>query len=118
MFTSYLKKSLKETRKNYYSREKKYLSNIRLTDFSNILTYQINIEDMCIDITDKFESVELYNSFNLLSTKQRDVIIKYYIYDKNEVEISKNMGISKQAVNRIRKRALLAMSKITGKGLT
>jgi RNA polymerase sigma factor (sigma-70 family) len=119
MFTSYLKKTLRETRKNYYFREKKHSSNlINLSELGGELICHVDIDDMCFDFMEKFENAKLYNSIKLLSDKQRDVICKYYIFGNNEVEISRFMGISKQAVNRIRKRALSAMLKNVGEDLS
>ena len=41
-----------------------------------------------------------------LPKKQRDIIIMKYIYELSEIDIAKILGISRQAVNRLKNRAL------------
>ncbi len=50
--------------------------------------------------------LELLDMLQLLSDKQRQVIIYKYYYTYTDIEISKIMGISRQAVNQIKNRAL------------
>lgn len=48
----------------------------------------------------------LKEAISLLSKRQRDIVIYKYIYDYSDVEISDFLGISRQAVNRLKNRAM------------
>jgi len=56
--------------------------------------------------TDFEETFETAAMLELLSEKQRLVIIFKYFYQYSDIEISKLMGISRQAVNNLKNRAL------------
>ena len=56
---------------------------------------------------DSFESdIDTYVLLETLSKKQRDVIIYKYFLNFTDVEIAEIMGISRQAVNRIKNRGI------------
>ena len=55
------------------------------------------------DLEERFETAEM---LEMLSQKQRLVIIFKYFYQYSDIEISKLMGISRQAVNNLKNRAL------------
>lgn len=55
------------------------------------------------------DAVLLKELISLLPLKQREVVIYKYMYDYSDVEISKIMGISRQAVNRLKNRALCSL---------
>lgn len=55
---------------------------------------------------DKNHNCELFDAIKILSPKQRAVIIFKYIYGYSDFEISVNLNISRQAVNRLKNRAL------------
>ncbi|MBQ6847632.1 MAG: sigma-70 family RNA polymerase sigma factor [Clostridia bacterium] len=51
----------------------------------------------------------LADALRTLTKKQRMVILCRYIYDYSDVEIADSLGISRQAVNRIKNRAMESM---------
>ncbi len=53
-----------------------------------------------------YEKLMLPNAFSLLTVKQQEVLIRKYIYGYKDTEISETMGISRQAVNGIKNRAI------------
>lgn len=55
---------------------------------------------------DEYYTNELLEAIKLLSPKQGAVIILKYIYGYSDFEISVNLNISRQAVNRLKNRAL------------
>lgn len=55
------------------------------------------------------ERVSLIECINILSEKQKMIIIYRYIYGYTNFEISALMGISRQAVNQLKNRALLTL---------
>lgn len=52
------------------------------------------------------EVIMLNQAFNLLNQRQKEVLIYKYIYGYSDVELSKMYGISRQAVNGLKIRAL------------
>ena len=52
------------------------------------------------------EHFSLLESINVLSDKQRQIVIYKYIYGYSDFEIAVLLGISRQAVNRLKNRAL------------
>jgi RNA polymerase sigma factor (sigma-70 family) len=101
---SYINKSIKNTyillSKN---RNKKYYYespiNLDITEAS----YQLNIED-------KLFVDEL---LALLTEKEKEIIILKYFKEYSDMEISKKFGISRQAVNKTKNRAIKKMKKCT-----
>jgi RNA polymerase sigma factor (sigma-70 family) len=57
------------------------------------------------------EKIILIDGFDRLSQKQRQVLVYMYIYGYSICEISKIFGISRQAVNDIKNRALINLKK-------
>jgi DNA-directed RNA polymerase specialized sigma24 family protein len=51
------------------------------------------------------EKIMLPDAFELLTPKQKMVLKSKYIYGYNDIEISKMMGTTRQAVNGIKRRA-------------
>lgn len=58
------------------------------------------------------QRVSLIESINILSEKQKMIIIYRYIYGYTNFEIASLMGISRQAVNQLKNRALLSLKEI------
>jgi RNA polymerase sigma factor (sigma-70 family) len=117
MFTSYVKKTLMETRKHYFIQERKYMDRISHVDFGEIKDHncmKIEVDtDLQIDLI--IEDVNLFNSIQGLTVKQKTVMYNYYLDEKTEIEISQELKITRQAVNRIRKRALSCIKKHYGR---
>ncbi len=62
------------------------------------------------DVSNDFESnMALFEGFSRLTKRQRQVIIYKYVYDYSDVEISKFLHISRQAVNRLKTRGLIIL---------
>ena len=66
----------------------------------------------CCSYDDLFIKEALAN----LSEKQRLIIIYKYIYDYSDIEISDELNISRQAVNRLKNRALRELKTYYSKG--
>lgn len=61
----------------------------------------------CIGCEEEYEgSVTLKDGIKTLSERQRTIIILKYIYGYSDTEIANRIGITRQAVNRIQRRAL------------
>ncbi|RCX09081.1 RNA polymerase sigma factor (sigma-70 family) [Anaerobacterium chartisolvens] len=107
-FTSYLKKTFFETKKRYFIREKAIKDKVTYIDSVDILSSDTidPVEEMKTDIENSIEDPCLFKAVKSLTQKQRTVLYGYYINGKSEIEISKELKITRQAVNRIRNRTL------------
>lgn len=72
--------------------------------------------EFCEEIAaDKGELENLENQMLLseglsqLTTRQKQIVIYKYIYEYSDIEIAKQLHISRQAVNRLKTRALIAL---------
>jgi RNA polymerase sigma factor (sigma-70 family) len=65
-----------------------------------------NPDEEIQDIDNNIENYHLFSVIQGLSEKQKLVIYGYYVYQKSEKDISTELKITRQAVNRIRNRAL------------
>ena len=88
-------------RNKYISLSKlRQLRNEMFTDYCECIAYiDMRIEDEMI----------LSNAFNLLTERQREVIMYKYIYGYSDSEISSYLHITRQAVNRLKTRGLLIL---------
>lgn len=106
MFAYYVKKTFSETRKKYLMNWKKYVSyNLLLDD----IDYEADIDvlsNTTVPYEELVEDKRLYKYLKLLTNKQKFIIFEYYVNNKSEQEIGKILGITKQAVNKSRKKAL------------
>lgn len=75
-------------------------------------------DDLCLDYDllhdenfDLDSNVFISSLISSLSPIQRNVIIKKFIYQYTDIEISRELGISRQAVNRTKNRALNSLRK-------
>ncbi len=55
------------------------------------------------------EEIELVEALECLTSRQKIIIIYKYIYCLSDSEISNRLGISRQAVNRLKNRALITL---------
>ena len=111
MFNSYITKTFMETKKKYIINSLEYKNAFLLYEDISSLEKGIEMEtfgDDSASLIDNVDDSQLYKYLQKLSTKQRKVIIEYYVNNKSEKEIGYMLGISKQAVNSLRKRALNA----------
>lgn len=101
LFSSYLRKSFQETRKKYCLKEGCIKSRTKFVseDIDNCPDRYANT-DFGIDIRD---------IIRLLSDRQKQVILRYYMLDESDSSIAEKMNISRQAVYRLRCRALHCM---------
>ena len=106
MFKSYVIKTFKETKKKYCISEKKNKDFcIYFDDMNNFEEFSLET-DISLSIIDNIDNYKLYKFLKNLSVKQKNVLIEYYVNEKSEKDIGKMLGITKQAVNSMRKRAL------------
>lgn len=107
-FSSYIKKTFSETKKNYYIKQKTLMDKVLYIESSEILLEDTSNleEEIRTDIDNNIEDDRLFSIIQGLSEKQKLVIYGYYVYKKSENDISKELKITRQAVNRIRNRAL------------
>ncbi|NLZ51857.1 MAG: sigma-70 family RNA polymerase sigma factor, partial [Thermoanaerobacteraceae bacterium] len=54
----------------------------------------------------------IQEALSILTEKQRTVIVDKFFYGYTETEIAQKMGISRQSVNRLNKKALLKLNKM------
>lgn len=111
MFTSYITKSILETKKNYFIKEKKYYNDIPIIDLANSIYDIENISETNLKIDDMIDDIRLYMFIKSLNYKQKFILFGYYINLYNEIEISKQLGITKQAVSKMKKKILLNSNK-------
>jgi RNA polymerase sigma factor (sigma-70 family) len=106
-FSGYLKKTFSETRKKYYIKQKTAMDKLIYIEPSEMNFEDIaNPEEEIQDIDNNIENYNLFSVIQGLSEKQKLVIYGYYVYEKSERDISMELKITRQAVNRIRNRAL------------
>lgn len=68
---------------------------------------ELNLDIAGIDYMDKIERKNIiYSLMDKLTSLQKEIIIQKFIYGYSEVEIAKKLHVSKQAVNKSKKRAL------------
>ena len=71
--------------------------------------------DICDNsFSDVLENISAKEALKCLSPKQRVIIIYKYFYCLSDSEIAKLTGISRQAVNRLKNRALLLLREFYG----
>lgn len=121
MFTGYVKKTMQETRKHYFIKEKKYKDLICFMDYGGIFDeFHQNPPEfepespLCLE--SMIDDLVLFHSIQNLTMQQKNVMYKFYMLEKTEVEISRELKISRQAVNKIRKKALFNIKKYYGSG--
>ena len=80
-------------------------SDINFTNIhlDNFVTDPIALSE---DITDHISSDNLFNCVRKLTNRQRDVISLFYVKQMTEKEIAKKLGITQQAVSKIRNNVL------------
>lgn len=106
MFTSYYQKVVSETRKRYYIHERQIRDNsVVIDDIIDILKTD-DLESGTLNFEQNIESESLLLALSEITDKQKIVLYDYYINERNETKIAKKLGVTKQAVNRIRKRAI------------
>ena len=78
------------------SKEKQKYEKTNIGIFDDNLTYTVSLD----------ERIMIKDMLNLLSKRQRDIITYRYIYGYSDIEISRFLNISRQAVNRLKLRAI------------
>lgn len=107
MFVSYITQSIKETKKHFLIKESKYLNMSCITDELDLASNTDNYDEISLHFEDIIEDTRLYNFINKLSDRQKFILYSYYINLNKDIEISAKLGITKQAVNKMRKKILL-----------
>lgn len=107
MFTSYLTKSIRETKKNYYIRDNKL--HAQITCIEEMDDVFCGIDNSAIEkfqIDDIIEDTRLFYFLKKLTLQQKTILYDCYIDLFNETEVAKKLGISKQAVNKMKRKIL------------
>ncbi len=86
------------------SNEKQVYEKIALGKVDDIYSYTVPFD----------EQIMIKDMLGLLSPKQRQIITYKYIYGYSDIEISEFFNISRQAVNRLKTRAIKAMREYYG----
>lgn len=68
-------------------------------------------ENLCFDFCNFDDKVSVLQSMDALSDKQKFILVYKYVYGYTDFEIANALDISRQAVNRIKNRGLLALKK-------
>ena len=106
----------------HYDEKKEYLEGQLVKYFVRALKYKaidlyrknknrvevIHVEEI-LDIPENISymtSIMLLQSIRKLSTRQQIVVVKKFFYGYSEIEIASMLGISRQAVNKIKRRAI------------
>lgn len=76
------------------------LSKARVKDLTTLLA--LYEQDAIYSYSD--DEILLRDMLKILSQKQREIIVYKYIYGYSDSEIAKSLGISRQAVNRLKNR--------------
>ncbi len=101
MLTAFMKKTMFETRKGYAIRKSREQQYFLYTDDKNLTS------DSSTDTYDYY----FYELIEDLSAKQQRVIILCYKFGYDDTFAAKKLGISKQAVGSMKKRALESLRK-------
>ncbi|WP_199624522.1 sigma-70 family RNA polymerase sigma factor [Paenibacillus alkalitolerans] len=64
-----------------------------------------------IPLSEKLERKEVWDAFNLLTEKQRNVLTLVYAYQWKDTEIAENWNVTQQAVTKLRLSGLRKMRK-------
>ncbi|MCG1011904.1 sigma-70 family RNA polymerase sigma factor [Tepidanaerobacter sp. GT38] len=71
------------------------------------------IEDENVNVAEHaIDDLVIQEALSILTEKQRTVIVDKFFYGYTETEIAQKMGISRQSVNRLNKKALLKLNKM------
>ncbi len=101
MLSSFIRKTMFETRKSYAIRRNKEQQHFIYTDIENLIPEPI---------TDTYDYY-FYELIEDLSAKQQNVIILCYKLGYDDTFAAEKLGISKQAVNALKKRAIKILRK-------
>ncbi len=108
--------NLSKFEKDYTDSLKRYIAvsiGNKYTAFSkadNLLKRNNMLYESLISVSDDFSQRQFLNdALNILTQKQRKIMLCKYIYNYSDVEIANELGISRQAVNRIKNRAVESM---------
>lgn len=83
----------------------KYIALVKLR--SRIVNASYNLfEDTISESFDFFENGILKDAISMLPPRQKQIIIYKYIYDYSDIEIAAHLKITRQAVNRLKNRAM------------
>ena len=102
-----LKRYIAVSLKNKYislSRKIQQLSTMNTELYENIAFTDIKTD----------ESITLFSALEDLTARQRAIIIYKYVYCYSDAEICKLLGISRQAVNRLKNRAFITLRQFYG----
>lgn len=104
---SAFKRDNSDTLKRYIavSIRNKYIALSKQRDIYLRTSYSL-IEDLTESGPDFWENHILKEALNGLPPKQRQVILYKYIYDYSDIETAAFLGITRQAVNRLKNRAM------------
>ena len=73
-----------------------------------------NVDEFCSYKISFEERIMIKDMLGLLSSKQRQIITYKYIYGYSDIEISNHLNISRQAVNRLKIRAIRTIREYYG----
>lgn len=71
--------------------------------------------DSPLPSTNHFSNIEISEALENLSEKQKLIIVYKYIYNYSDFEIASILNISRQAVNRLKNRGILALKEFYSK---
>ena len=97
---------MNQTRKNYYIRQKINSDTIEINYNEPQLGNYFDFEKLNIEIENKIENLSLYYFLISLTNKQRFIFYYYYIHNLSDEEIASKMSVTKQAVNKARRKLL------------
>lgn len=67
-----------------------------------------------LTVNDVYDAIFIKEMLEVLSLKQRKIIMYKYIYGYSDAEIADALGVSRQAVNRLKNRAFDILKKLYG----
>lgn len=129
-FTSYLSQCIHFYAINYKNKQNKNsfrnLLTIDKTDENGvenkekiadtiIVTEEVNLGD---DVSNYIQNEKLYKLINALSIKQKEIINLRFLKGLNDTEIASKLGVSQQAVSKLRKKTLTSLRKAMEKGVS
>lgn len=116
-FTAYLKKAVEHKRRDYIERERRYKTQIALTDFQDaaVLSTIGKNYALCAEISDvEAESERLENALTRLNSRETQILYARVVRGDDFKRIAKRLGISVNGAYSAYHRITVKLRKVLG----
>lgn len=105
----------------YHEYERERYHNRKFVSFDSEMAEALDLieDNTSISSEDRYENEiinnEIKNAINMLSPRQKEIINKVYFENKKQIEVSKELGVTKEFVSKTLSKALDNLKKILKK---